>query len=347
MFGWLFQSKSDRILSSTDTEDADILYAGQVDTPTRRKTINQLDKDGFKVTDLSAGEIDKLQDQSVFYRHKMFTAGMNEEEQKKTVADLKRIENETETGFIQDPYVSWYHKDKNRTADYLEQQFSEYENVRMTQEFNDEEAFEIIEENAVVAKPSRNCCGNGVRKLQEESNLESYIEELENDSYRLEEAIDHEDVKDCRAIVLGDGEDATVLEIAARENGAGFANNLSNGGNYTDSGEIFDYEIDAALDATEGLEVAAFDYMKTSEGEIVGLEVNSDMGTAINEEYSTEIDINEEIADYIHYRTKDNFEYDSLDQDYASHLEVTQTNKSGKKPSTGMEGSMNQKAAPV
>lgn len=347
MFGWLFGNSVSSIMRSTDTEDAEILYAGQTNTPTRRKTIRRLDEKGFQITDLSTNEIDELDEQTVFYRHKMFTSGMTDEEQKETVAELKEIEEETQTEFIQDPYAAWFHKDKNRTAEYLEDAFEDKENVRMAQGFEEDEAFEILEEDSIVAKPSRNSCGNGVKKLEAEGELSSYIEDLEEDEYRLEEAISHQDVKDCRAVVLGEGEDATVLEVAARENGNGFANNISNGGNYTDSGEIFDYEIDAALDATEGLEVAAFDYMKTSDGEIIGLEVNTDMGTAINEKYSEEIDINDEIAEYIESRTVDDCEYKPSEQDYAEHLDVTNTREPLEKPSADISAEASQKTAPV
>lgn len=347
MFGWLFGNSADSIMASTDTADADVLYAGQTNTPTRRKTVRQLDEHGFEVTDLSTDELDQLDDQTVFYRHKMFTSGMDDEEQKQTVAELKKIEEETGAEFVQDPYAAWYHKDKNRTAEHLEEAFENRENVRMARGVEDEEAFEILEEDEIVAKPSRNCCGNGVRKLSDENELESYIEDLEEDEYRLEEAIDHEEVMDCRAVVLGDGKDATVLEIAARENGDGFANNISNGGNYTDSGEIFDYEIDAAIEATEGLEVAAFDYMKTEEGEIIGLEVNTDMGTAINERYSTEIDINGEIARYIESKADEEVEYSLADQRYAEHLEVTDTSPVPEKPSARISADAKPKASPV
>lgn len=347
MFGWLFGNSVDSIMASTDTEDADILYAGQVNTPTRRKTVRQLDEDGFDVTDLSTDELDELEDQTVFYRHKMFTSGMSQEEQKETVSELKQIEEETDTNFVQDPYAAWFHKDKNRTAEYLEEAFEGQENVRMAESLEKEEALGILEEDEIVAKPSRNCCGNGVRKLSDNEELESYIEDLEEDDYRLEEAIDHDNVMDCRAVVLGDGEDATVLEVAARENGNGFANNISNGGNYTDSGEIFDYEIDAALEATDGLEIAAFDYMKTSEGEIIGLEVNSDMGTAINEKYSTEIDINNEITNYIESKIDGETDYSSSDQRYAEHLDVVDTSSEIEKPSAKISADTNQKASPV
>lgn len=349
MFGWLFGTSADSIMASTDTEDADILYAGQVNTPTRRKTVRELDEDGFNVTDLSSDELDQLEDQTVFYRHKMFTSGMDEKEQQETVAELKQIEEETGTEFVQDPYAAWFHKDKNRTAEHLDQIFEGRENVRMAQGISDEEAHDLLEENEIVAKPSRNCCGNGVRKLSEKEDLDSYIEDLEDEEYRLEEAIDHEEVMDCRAVVIGDGEDATVLEIAARENGNGFANNISNGGNYTDSGEIFDYEIDAAIQATEGLEIAAFDYMKTEDGEIIGLEVNSDMGTAINEKYSEEIDINKEISHYIESRTSDEIEYNLSEKEYAEHLEVTDTSPSStyQKPSAEISPDAEPQVSPV
>lgn len=326
MFGWLFGKTTDSILSSTSTDDADVLYAGTVNTATRRKTVEQLDNDNFAVTDITPQDIDNLEDQTIFYRHKMFTSGMNQREQQYTVAELKRAEEESNVDFIQDPDTAFYHKDKNRTAEYLDQAFEDIENVRMAEGFDSEEALEILEEDEIVAKPSRSCCGNGVKKIDDSEVLEDYIEDLEEDQYRLEEAIPHdEEYKDCRAVVIGDGEEATVLEVAARQDGNGFANNISNGGEYADSGEIFDYEIDAALKATEGLEVAAFDYMKTPDNEIIGLEVNSDMGTAINEEYSEEIDINSEITRYIESRTDEDVTYNAPDTGYAEHLDVTQT----------------------
>lgn len=342
MFGWLFGSTTDSILSSAEVEEADILYAGQVDTSTRRKTVKQLDKDGFSVTDISPSDIgEELEDQTVFYRHKMFTSGMTPDEEKRTAKQLEEAEEEHNIDFIQDPVTSWYHKDKNRTADYLSSAFEDKDNVRMAETLTEDEAHQLLEEDEeVVAKPTRSCCGNGVQKLDEEQSLEEYVENLEDDEFRIEEAIDHgEDYQDCRAIVLGDGEDATVLEIAAREGGNGFANNISKGGQYTDSGDIFDYEIDAAIEATEGLEVAAFDYMKTPDGEIVGLEVNSDMGTAINEEYSEEIDVNRELTSYLEARSE-NEEYNISDQKYADHLDVKTTEEASNQEESTLEASI-------
>lgn len=327
MFGWLFGGTTDSILASTEVNEADILYAGKVDTATRRKTVKQLDKDGFSVTDISPSDVgEELKDQTVFYRHKMFTSGMSPDKEKQTVQQLKEAEEKHNIDFIQDPVTSWYHKDKNRTADLLSDAFKDKENVHMAETLSEDEAHQLLEQDEeVVAKPARSCCGNGVQKLDEEQSLEEYIENLEDDEYRLEEAVPHgEAYQDCRAIVLGEGEDATVLEIAAREGGKAFANNISQGGKYTDSGDIFDYEIDAAIEATEGLEVAAFDYMKTPDGEIVGLEVNSDMGTAINEEYSEEVDINGELTSYLEARSE-NEGYEVSDQNYADHLDVKTT----------------------
>jgi len=335
MFGWLFSRTVDDILAQTDVGEADILYAGQVNTPTRRKTVKELDEQGFEVTSISSEDIDELEDQTVFYRHKMFTSGMDDHERKETVEELARAEQENqELDIIQDPYTAWYHKDKNRTAELLEESFSGLENVRMAESFDEDEAYEVLEENELIAKPSRNCCGNGIKRIDEEEALENYLEGLEEEEYRLEEAVPHEEgFKDCRAIVLGDGEDATVLEVAARENGSGVANNISNGGNYTDPGDIFDYEIDAAIEATEGLDVAAFDYMKTPDGEIVGLEVNSDLGTAINEQYSTQVDVNQQISDYIASRSE-NEDYDLPDREYMDHLEVRNMNETDQEPAS-------------
>lgn len=337
----LFSNSTDRILSSKDIGEADVLYAGKVDTATRKKTVKQLNNDGFSVTDLSPSEIGEgLEEQTVFYRHKMFTAGMTAEEEKEVVQELKQTEEEYDVDFIQDPVAAWYHKDKNKTAEYLNDVFQGQNNVRMAETLSDEEAHRLLEEDQdIVAKPANSCCGNDVEKLDEEQSLEEYMENLEEEDYRLEEAISHEEgYKDCRAIVLGDGEDATVLEVAAREGANEFANNLANGGQYEDSGQIFDYEVDAAIEATEGLELAAFDYMKTPDGEIIGLEVNTDMGTAINEHYS-EIDVNKEISNYIEARSKGE-EYLLGDQKYSEHLDVEATESSSNQLENSVEATM-------
>ncbi len=347
MFGWLFERTVNDIIAENDVEEADILYAGKVDTPTRRKTVEELDEQGYDVTTVTPDDLDELDDQTVFYRHKMFTSGMTDQESKEAAEQMATAAQETDIDIIQDPQMSWFHRDKNRTSEMLEYAFTGMENVRMAQNYSEEEAFEILEGDEVIAKPTNECCGNGIQKIEDAQSLEEYVEEFEQDGYRLEEAVPHEEgYKDCRAIVLGDGEDATVLEVAARENGEGIANNISNGGNYADPGEIFDYEIDAAIEATEGLEIAAFDYMKTPDGEVVGLEVNPDLGTAINEEYSEEVDLNQEISDYIAARSE-NEGYEVTDDRYMDHLEVQDTGEKPQKPGNMAESEAAQKRASV
>ncbi len=348
MFGWLFDRTVHDIIRETDIEEADILYAGDVDTPTRKKTVEELDEQGYDVTNVSSvDELEKLDDQTVFYRHKKFTSGMNDEESKKMAEQVSAAVEDQDIDFIQDPLMSWFHNDKNRTSEMLEESFSNLQNVRMAESYSEEEAFEVLEDDQVIAKPTRSSFGNGISRIEDSETLENYLEEFEREEYRLEESVPHEEgFKDCRALVLGDGEDATVLEIAAREDGDGIANNIANGGEYTDPGEIFDYEIDAAIQATEGLEVAAFDYMKTPDGEIVGLEVNSDPGTAINEMYSEEVDVNQEISNYIAARTE-NEDYELAEDRYMEHLEVQETRETPQTPETPATPDTTQKAASV
>lgn len=310
--GWLFEDGTDRIFADTTLEEADVLYAGNVDTETRRNITGELVERDLDVTDLAPGDIEEidgelyidgvhasaLRDKTVFYRQKMFLAGLEDEEKAEKLGQVQALEEDYGLDFINSSHGATVCDDKQATKDVLEDAYAEVDGVDVPDTYTSmDDIAQLDEEETVVKKTREGSCGNGVEFLEA-----GEVEDFEEDVF-YEEFVDHyTEGKDMRGFVI-DGKPVGFAERTL-ESDEIEPKNLANDGHYRESGEVNWNEVYAVREASDALDVdvAAVDYVKQDDGSVKVLEVNATPGTKIDDLLDN--NLYGEIADHIEDSTR-------------------------------------------
>lgn len=294
----LLVNDKDRHLASGDLEDADFIYGGIHDRKTRDRVLDEtmdrgLNAKALGFRDLEDKDLDNLGEQiegkTFFYRHKNFTQGLDFEEKVEAAGKLKFLESEYDIKLVNDPLISLVHDSKQASNTLFQHNLHGVEDVRPSEQYDVEEAYDQVEEGAVVAKPDEGSLGDGVEKLESAEEIDNYLEGSKEEIV-FEEYIPHDEnnhLEDRRAYVV-DGE---VVATVNRENDEGLATNLAKGGGYVEGSELEVYEEIGLEQAAEGLGFTAVDYVKdTDEDEVIIYEANATPGTKYDDKFGGLID---------------------------------------------------------
>lgn len=287
---WLFPSRSDRVVSSTDLKEADLLYATSRKTEMRENVIQELDSRGLEVAELGPGDIEEDDgdiyldgtpaedlDTTVFYREKRFLEGAEDREDAKEY--MKTLGADYGIDFVNSPAGAEIADSKEKTKDVLEEAYSGIDDVEVPETYETLEDLEDLEaENLVTRKEGEGSLGRGIDFLEA-----GEIDDLDGDAV-YEEFIDHYsgNAKDMRAFVVG-GEPVTVKE-RVKDTDEPEPKNIASGGHYEDPDSVSLKGVEAASIASESLDmpVAAVDYAELEDGSVKVYEVNSTAQTSID-----------------------------------------------------------------
>lgn len=319
--GWLMEDGTDRVFAETSIDDADILYAGQVDTETRRGITGELLERGIDVTDLKPGDITEqdgelyvdgvhasmLRGKTVFYRQKMFLAGLSDEERESVLDEIRILEEDYGLDFVNPSLGSSVCDDKTATKDVLEEAYSGIDGVGVPDTYTSlDEIAELDEDEIVVRKAREGSCGEGV-EFVEAGDINEF-----DDNVFYEEFVDHYDRgKDMRGFLVNDrpvGFAERAMDTESLE-----PKNLANDGHYEASEAVNWNEVYAVAEAGKALDmdIAAVDYVKQEDGSVKVLEVNATPGTKINE--IMDRDLYSEIGDHLEERAVVSMENNSIE----------------------------------
>lgn len=288
----------DRHLASGDLEDANFIYGGIHDRETRDRVLDEtMDRGlnakalGFK--DLEDEDLDslgeKIEGKTFFYRHKNFTQGLDFDEKLEAAGKLKFLESEYDVELVNDPLISLVHDSKQTSNALFQHNLDGINNVRPSEQYSVEEAYDQVEDRAVVAKPDEGSLGDGVEKLESAEEIDNYLEGSEEEVV-FEEYIPHDEqdyLEDRRAYIV----DGKVVATVNRENDEGLATNLAKGGEYVEGSELESYEEIGLERAAEGLDFTAVDYVKDNEhDEVIVYEANATPMTKYEDKFGGLID---------------------------------------------------------
>ncbi|MFB6226131.1 MAG: hypothetical protein ABEJ02_02155 [Candidatus Paceibacteria bacterium] len=325
MFGWFSGSvdESVEVLRDTSVDNADVLYAGTRDTTTRRNLVREFNDRDLNVTDISALDIEErdgeifiagreaseLEGKTVFYRQATFLSDINTREEKIEKQYLMyRLQEEYDINFYNSVRGAFNCWNKRRTKNILDEAYSQLENVRVAESFDSlEQVNEALERKEqedhvaekVVRKPEKGSLGRGIEFIDAG---ELGKDDFESAHHFYEECIDHsaENVREVRALDLGEGRENKVFVERDSDSGKLETKNIDQGAHYEKRDEVTEEEYRAIMAASraldplkeKGMEFGALDYLivEKEEGvEVVVMEYNSTPGTKVSEFYEENI----------------------------------------------------------
>lgn len=277
--------------ASTSEPVDEVLFASSSSSdPTYRKVRHELEEDGIDVSRLDPNDVEERDgevfldgeraselDAKVYLRPKRWRSVEDDSELFRDLIDAQ----EDGVDFYGDPQAAMLAEDKKATKNVFSSK-----GVGSVDDFSYEEARSLLEGGEeVVVKPRYNSsCGEDVDLVSSVDELEAYDEEKLRDEMLIEEYLPQgsgEENADMRMVLTG--EDTVRAE---RVNGNGVANNLSNGGKYTEPPEMSDEEqyLEEVGSEVLGEGFYSIDYIRESDGSVKVMEINSTSGTGIDRE---------------------------------------------------------------
>lgn len=232
-------------------------------------------------------------DGRIFYRPSTWFSDLSRDDQLEKMGLMSDLESQYDVDFFGGAQSALVSGDKKATKEAFSSK-----GVGTVEDYSVKEAFERVDSGEdVVVKPRKGTRhGDGVELAESSSELESYIEDVqESFDEGLEDVLlfeeyfetgENADNSDMRMVVVGD-----EVYRMERAGGDGIANNLGNNGKYVEPPEMSGEEEELANRTREifGEGFYAVDYIRTEEGGVKVLENNSTPGTKIDDELEVDL----------------------------------------------------------